>query len=119
MKYLRQIILILTLMFVLSLGVSLCPATPGPGIFDVRQFGARGDGKTLDTVAIQAALDACGRAGGGTVKFSPGIYLSQPLTLRTKTTVLLEEGATLLASPAQSDFLKGGGDWLAARSNDD
>jgi polygalacturonase len=117
MKYLRQIILIL--MFVLSLGISLCPAAPGPKFFDVRQFGARGDGKTLDTVAIQAALDACGRAGGGTVKFSPGIYLSQPLTLRTKTTGLLEEGATLLASPTQSDFLKDGGDWLTAKSSDD
>ena len=107
------------ILFVLSLGISLCPAAPGPGIFDVRQFGARGDGKTLDTVAIQAALDACGKAGGGTVKFSPGIYLSQPLTLRTKTAMLLEEGATLLASPTQSDFLKDGGDWLTAKSSDD
>ena len=85
----------------------------------MRQFGARGDGKTLDTTAIHAALDACGRAGGGTVKFSAGIYLSQPLTVRAKTTVLLEAGATLLASPTQTDFLKGGGNWLAARSNDD
>ena len=58
------------MLLVLSLGISLCPAAPGPGIFDVRQFGTRGDGKTLDTVAIQAALDACGKAGGGTVKFS-------------------------------------------------
>jgi len=40
------------------------------------------------------------------VKFSPGIYLSQPITIRTKTTMLLEAGATLLASPTQSDFLK-------------
>jgi polygalacturonase len=119
MKYLRQIILILTLMFVLSLGVSLCPATPGPGIFDVRQFGARGDGKTLDTVAIQAALDACGKAGGGTVHFVAGAYLSKPITVHSKTTVLLEAGATLLASPTQSDFLKDGGDWLTAKSSDD
>src|ERR1035437_329975 len=83
------------ILFVLSLGISLCPAAPGPNFFDVRRFGARGDGKTLDTVAIHAALDACGKAGGGTVKFSPGIYLSQPLTLRTKTTVLLEKGAKI------------------------
>jgi len=115
----RHFVKISAMLLVLSLGISLCPAAPGPGIFDVRQFGTRGDGKTLDTVAIQAALDACGKAGGGTVKFSPGIYLSQPLTLRTKTAMLLEEGATLLASPTQSDFLKDGGDWLTAKSNDD
>jgi hypothetical protein len=64
------------MLFGLLLGISLCAAGVGPENFDVRRFGARGDGKTLDTVAIQAALDACGRAGGGTVKFSPGIYLS-------------------------------------------
>jgi polygalacturonase len=107
------------MLFVLSLGISLCSAAPEPGIFDVHQFGAKGDGKTVDTVAIQAALDACGKAGGGTVKFPPGIYLSRPLALPAKTTILLEAGATLLASPTQSDFLKAGGDWLAARSNDD
>jgi polygalacturonase len=107
------------MLLVLALGISFCPAAPGPGIFEVRQFGARGDGKTLDTVAIQAALDACGKAGGGTVHFAAGTYLSQPITVHTKTTVLLETGATLLASPMQSDFLKGGGDWLAAKSSDD
>jgi polygalacturonase len=103
----------------LSLGVSLCSAAPKPGIFDVRQFGAKGDGKTLDTAAIQAALDACGKSGGGTVQFAAGLYLSQPITIHTKTVVLLETGATLLASPTQSDFLKGGGDWLAAKSSAD
>jgi polygalacturonase len=107
------------MLLVLALCISLCPAAPGSGIFEVRQCGAKGDGKTLDTVAIQAALDACGKAGGGTVHFTAGTYLSQPITVHTKTTVLLETGATLLASPTQSDFLKGGGDWLAAKSSDD
>jgi polygalacturonase len=107
------------MLLVLSLGISICSAVPGPEIFDVRQFGAKGDGKTLDTAAIQAALDACGKAGGGTVQFAAGAYLSQPITIHTKTTVLLEAGATLLASPTQSDFLKSGSDWLAAKSSDD
>ena len=109
----------------LSLGVIHCladvpPTTSSkPNIFDVRQFGAKGDGKTLDTKAIQKALDECGKAGGGAVKFSPGIYLSQPITIRTKTTVLLEAGATLLASTNQSDFMKTPGDWLKAKSGGD
>ena len=106
------------MLLVLSLGLSLCTAASGPGIFEVHQFGAKGDGKTLDTAAIQAALDACGKAGGGTVHFTAGTYLSQPITVHTKTTVFLEAGATLLASPTQSVFFKGGGTWLAAKSSD-
>jgi polygalacturonase len=94
-------------------------AADGSKVFDVRQFGAKGDGKTPDTEAIQKALDECGKAGGGTVIFSPGIYLSQPITIRTKTTVLLDAGATLLASTNQSDFMKTPGDWLQAKSGGD
>jgi polygalacturonase len=107
------------MLFVLSLGITLGPAARGSGVFDVRRFGARGDGRALDTGAIQAALDACDRVGGGIVHFAAGTYLSKPVTVHTKTTVLLDTGATLLASPTQSDFLKGGGDWLAAKSSDD
>jgi polygalacturonase len=105
-------------LFVLSLVISLHAADAGPGGFDVRQFGARGDGKTFDTAAIQKALDECGKAGGGTVKFSPGIYLSQPITIRNKTTVLLEAGATLQACTNQTDFMKVPGDWLKAKGAD-
>jgi polygalacturonase len=88
-------------------------------IFAVRSFGAKGDGTTLDTKAIQKALDECGKAGGGTVSFSAGTYVSQPLTLRTKTTLQLDEGATLLASTNQADFMKVPGDWLKASSSSD
>ena len=48
-------------------------------VFNVRDHGATGDGKSLDTAAIQKALDACGEAGGGTVLLPPGTYLSRPL----------------------------------------
>jgi polygalacturonase len=87
--------------------------------YDVREFGAKGDGKTLDTEAIQRALDTCGAAGGGTVRFTAGTYVSRPITLQSKTTVLLEDGAKLLATGEQAAFLKGGGDWLAAKSSSD
>jgi len=87
--------------------------------FSVREFGAVGDGKTLDTKAIQQALDACGKAGGGTVLFPPGTYLSQRLTLSSKTTVQLEPGAILLADTNQDEYLKVPGDWLKAKSSGD
>ena len=88
-------------------------------VFNVRELGATGNGKTLDTAAIQKAFDVCGKAGGGTVLFPAGTYLSQPLTLRARTTVLLEAGATLLATTDQSDFMKVRGNWLEAKSSGD
>lgn len=107
---------------VLSLSAAVCAFAadvPATKTFDVRDLGAKGDGTTYDTEAIQKALDQCGKTGGGTVKFPAGTYLSKPITIRTKTTVLLEAGATLLASTNQSDFLKNGGDWLKATSGGD
>src|SRR6266403_4501965 len=65
-----------------------------PRVFDVKESGAKGDGKTLDTDAIQKALDTCGKAGGGTVRFPAGTYLSKPITLRSSTTVHLDAAAT-------------------------
>jgi polygalacturonase len=92
---------------VLGAATSLIQSAESTGkVFAVRQFGAKGDGQTLDTAAIQKALDECGKAGGGTVKFPPGTYLSQPVALRSKTTLLLEAGAKLQATTNQADFMK-------------
>ncbi len=87
-------------------------------VFDVRALGAKGDGKTDDTAALQKALDDCGGTGG-TVKLAPGNYYSRPLMIKTKTTLLLEAGATLTASTNQNDFLKTPGDWTKAKGGGD
>jgi polygalacturonase len=86
--------------------------------FDVRDYGATGDGKTLDTAAIQKALNECGK-NGGTVHLPAGTYLSGPLMLGTKTTLQLDEGATLRATGDQRAFLKSGTNWLEADSSSD
>ena len=100
------------LAFCLFLAARPCPsADTDARVFDPRQFGARGDGKTLDTDAIQRALDECGKARGGVVRFPPGVYLSKPITLRSRTTVLLDEGATLKASDEPKDYLPSNVTW--------
>jgi hypothetical protein len=69
----------------------------------VRDHGALGDGRTNDTRALQAAIDAVGRSGG-TVDFPPGAYLSGTLRLRSRVTLRLEAGAMLIASRNDADF---------------
>jgi polygalacturonase len=71
----------------------------GEGVFDVRNFGATGDGKTLDTAAINKAVTACGEAGGGQVRVPPGRYLSATIHLKSHVTLYLEPGARLVGAP--------------------
>jgi hypothetical protein len=72
-----------------------------PARRSVRDHGARGDGKTRDTAAIQAAIDA---ARGGVVFFPPGDYVTGTLRLRDRLVLELGAGATLVASPDDGDF---------------
>jgi polygalacturonase len=70
-------------------------------VFDVTHFGARGDGVTIDTAAINRAIDAAGRGPGGTVYFPAGTYPSYSVHLRSNVALYLAQGATLLgAAPA-------------------
>jgi polygalacturonase len=88
----------------ISLAAVIVPlARASPADLSVRNFGAKGDGTTKDTQAIQAALDKAAVAGG-TVEFSPGRYLSGTLHLRSNITVQIEKGATLVFSPDDEDF---------------
>ena len=74
-------------------------------VYDPRRFGATGDGTTLDTRAIQSAIDACMQAGGGTVVLGPGTYLSGTITLKSNVTMQLQAGATILGSPNPNDYV--------------
>ncbi len=73
-------------------------------ICDARTYGARGDGATKDTAALQAAIDACAAKDGGTVRLTAGIYLSAPIVLKSGITLQLDKGATLLGSPDHKDY---------------
>jgi polygalacturonase len=65
---------------------------------DVKSHGARADGITLDSPAINAAILAAHAAGGGTVVLSAGTYLSYSIRLKSNITLHLDRGAILLAA---------------------
>ncbi len=73
-------------------------------IYDIRNFGAAGDGVKIDTSAIQQALDECSKNGGGTVRLSAGTFLSGSIFLRDGVTLEIAPDATLKASPKPEDY---------------
>jgi len=73
-------------------------AVPDYKDYNVRNFGALGDGKTLDSPAINRAIDAAASAGGGTVWFSSGTYLSVSIHLKSNVGLHLDQGAVILAA---------------------
>ncbi|MCX7043991.1 MAG: glycoside hydrolase family 28 protein [Candidatus Sumerlaeota bacterium] len=72
--------------------------------FNVRNYGAAGDGKTLDTAAIQKAVDACAASSGGAVILPAGRYLSGTIRLKSHVALQLDDGAILLGSPSLEDY---------------
>jgi polygalacturonase len=89
---LRNWILLLIASFIAG-----CSAGNGD-VFDIANFGAKGDGVTLNTSSVQSAIDAANAAGGGTVLFPEGVYLSGTIYLKDNVTLLLSEGAVLKGS---------------------
>ena len=82
------------------------PALAASKVCDARTYGARADGTTKDTKAIQAAIEDCASAGGGTVKLSGGTFLSAPIILKSNITLNLARGTTLLGSSDHADYPK-------------
>lgn len=87
-------------------GLSLPARTaPAPRAYDVRDFGAKGDGHSLDTAAINQAIAAADAAGGGTVTFPAGTYLTSSIRLRSNITLYLGPGSTIeAADPGVSPY---------------
>jgi polygalacturonase len=74
------------------------------GIYDPYNYGAKGDGQTNDTKAIQTAIDNCNLAGGGKVFLHNGQFLSGTVYIKNNVTLYIEAGAVLLGSKNLDDY---------------
>jgi polygalacturonase len=73
-------------------------------MYDVRDYGAKSDGKTLCTESIQKAIDACSQSGGGTVYLPSGTFLSGTIYFKSGVTLRLSAGSTLLGRKNLKDY---------------
>src|SRR5882757_8642938 len=88
--------LLFTALFAVAFGV---PAAD----YNIRDFGATGNGKTLDTDAINKAIEAAANAGGGVVRFPAGTYLSFSIRLKSHLELHLDPGCILIAGTPDRD----------------
>ena len=95
----RKLISFLVLIPVLFLGARF-----DSSVFNVKNFGAVGDGKTLDSPAINKAIDEAASNNGGTVYFPAGTYLSVSIHLRSNIALYLDQGATILAADPKDGY---------------
>jgi len=92
-------------------GTTIGYAEAAADTFNVRDYGATGDGNALDTTAVNKAIDAAAAAGGGTVVFPAGNYLCYTIRLKSNIALLIDHGATIIAAaqpqpgqPGYDDF---------------
>jgi len=85
------------------------PPDLGARVYNVRTYGAKGDGKTLDTAAIQTAIDTCTRERGGTVLIPAGDFVVGTVELKSNVTLHLAAAGRLLGSAKPEDYRAGTG----------
>lgn len=87
----------LTGVFILLFSIVSIASAQAP-VYNVKKFGAKGDGKNTDTKAIDKAIDAARAAGGGTVYFPAGDYLWVTIHLKSNVALFLDQGTTIVAA---------------------
>src|SRR4051812_40675700 len=96
---------------------TIMPGAGANAVFDVKAYGARGDGSSIDTVAINKAIEAASGQGGGTVRFPSGTYASYSIHLKSNVILYLDAGATILAADVVPGGATSGAFYDAAEPN--
>ncbi len=89
---------VLFLLFALAFTAQAGTFAPQRDVCDIRKFGAKGDGKTLNTQAINAAIEACNARGGGVVLVPKGVFVTGTIHLKDNVRLYLEADAVLRAT---------------------
>ncbi len=102
--FLRRDLALLAVILAMALALATRGEEAASGIFNVKNYGATGDGQTLDTPAINRAIEACRQAGGGTVLFPAGRYVTGTFEVFSHMTLAVESGAVILGSTNLADY---------------
>ena len=90
------------ILIAISLSTIVSAQQTSPPVYNIRTYGATGNGNTVDTKAINDAIDAAVKGGGGTVYFPAGTYLSYSIRLKSNIALYLDQGCTILAADSSS-----------------
>ena len=85
--------------------LSICPHTTFAAVYNILDYGAVNDTTSLSTMALQRAIDACSKGGGGTVLVPAGNYKTGSIFLKSNTTLSLENGAVIYGSTDIKDYI--------------
>ena len=108
MRIIGRVRLIAAVGAVMVAAMSAGSAMAAGKVCDVKSYGAKGDGTTKDTAAVQKAIDDCTAGkGGGTVDVPAGTFVIAPILLKSNMTLHLAKDAVLLGSPDMADYPKG------------
>lgn len=103
----KILLIVVIIALFIPVSSSLCKGSRGKDcyeVYNIKDFGAVGDGKTLNTASIQKTVDYCAKAGGGMVYVPPGEFVTGPIFLRSNINFYISQGATLLGDTVISRY---------------
>jgi len=97
---------LIQLLWLITLPLGRLPVSAADHAFNIRDYGAKGDGVALDSAAINQAIEACAKSGGGQVLLPPGRYVSGTVRLKSHVTIYFDAGAALVGTTNLDQYLQ-------------